>query len=85
MGFGPDLRYVVRRYGYSEADNTAEAPYHIPQLFIDAYWRRLDKQKNNKALLVVFWEPLGKTLSSSTSTFQYIRIFFKQPPMQMDP
>lgn len=36
---GPCLKYVIRWYGYSEAEDNAEPRQHIPQNFFDAYWR----------------------------------------------
>lgn len=45
---GSSIKYFVRWYGYSKADDTAEPLYHIPQHFIDAYWRRIAKKKTKR-------------------------------------
>lgn len=46
--------YVERYYWYSKENNTVEPPQHLHKHFIDATWRRPDKQRKEKALLRVF-------------------------------
>lgn len=43
---GAKLRYVGRRYGYTKTKDTTELSHHIPQCFIDSYWRRVSKKEN---------------------------------------
>lgn len=47
---GPEVRYVVRRYGFSIGDDTAKPSQHIPHRSIDHLWRRLDKKEANGSL-----------------------------------
>lgn len=54
VGSGSHVRYVVQWYGYSKADDTTEPLHHIPQHFIEAYWRRFNERKEKKALMGVF-------------------------------
>lgn len=45
------LWYAVPRYGYSNADDTAEPPQHIHQEYIDVYRQRFEKRKKKLALM----------------------------------
>lgn len=50
---GRCVSYVVSLYRYSSMDNTAKPPHHILQLFIGAYWHRLDGQGGQKDITAV--------------------------------
>lgn len=48
VGKGSKLMYVVKWYGYTKTDDTAEPPRHINQRFIGSYWNRVLKKKQKK-------------------------------------
>lgn len=53
------LLYVVRCYWYSKVEDTTEPPHHVPQHFINVYWRQFDKLRKK--------EPNGSFLNNTTA------------------
>lgn len=43
-GHGAERKYIVRWYGYTQAEDTAEPPSHIPPHFIQRYWTRVHRR-----------------------------------------
>lgn len=50
IGYRTQLKYVVRWYGYTKADDITKPLHHTSRCFIDAHWRRFDKQRRRKPL-----------------------------------